>query len=162
MAQPLLSHVEGNVGDDRFDAEAVAQSLGRGVKTRDTGGAHDLAHIPPSRRAGPRPQIDAASGIRAVADGFQIVDGFERDKERRRNRDRPVDSFAALLEALDDEDPILEIDPVGSQRQCLGYAAARMGKRAAEGADLMEGGFRCVDEVLAFGGVRYLRWPLVS
>lgn len=52
------------------------------------------------------------------------------------HRHGAVDAGPALLQALEDDDPGVEIDPVGGERQRLGDLAAGVGEHEAQGADL--------------------------
>ena len=66
--------------------------------------------------------------------------------------DRPVDAPAAFPEIPHDDHPVRDIDSVGGDRRGLRDPAARVGEDAAEGADLLNCGFRGVYKVLALGG----------
>src|ERR1700733_7979625 len=77
MAQPLLSHVEGNVRRDGLDAETVPKTLGRGVPSGDAGDLHHFRHAPPGRRARPCPQPDALVPAALARQRFNTVNEAE-------------------------------------------------------------------------------------
>jgi hypothetical protein len=60
VSEPFLDEVEGDTGGDGGDAEAVAQSFGRGVRPVEPGGVHDGVDGAPSGHAAPGPEAFAA------------------------------------------------------------------------------------------------------
>ncbi len=61
VSEPFLDEVEGDSGGDGGDAEAVAQSFGRGVWPVELGGVHDGVNGAPSGHPAPRPETNAAA-----------------------------------------------------------------------------------------------------
>lgn len=134
MAQPFLGHVERHVRRDRLDPEAVAQALGRGMQAGQSGRAHDAPHAAPPGGAGPGPEARAAPAIGSCAQRGDAVNVLQQGQHCRRHRHRTEQAGPPFLEAFDDDDAVLGIDPGGGEVQGFGQAAAGMSEHRAEAA----------------------------
>lgn len=151
MAKPFLGQVEGNARCHGLDAKAVPKPFGRGMQTGDTGGFHDFAHPPPGGCPRPIPQMHLAASVRASAgrsDGVHEVEGIE---EARRDRNRPENASAAFLEALYDEDAIVDVHAVSREGEGFGDPASGVGEGAAKRPDFAGSGLGSEQEGLPLG-----------
>ena len=68
VAEPALHQVRRDIGLEGIHAEAVPQSLGRGVRAGDIGRRHDHLDPPPGGRAAPAPEpVVGKAGINLPA-----------------------------------------------------------------------------------------------
>jgi hypothetical protein len=78
---------------------------------------------------------------------LETVDGIKRVQERRWHRDGSKDAFATFLEAFNDDDSVVDVDAIRSQRQRFGDPAAGVRQGAAEGSYALHGRFGNPNEV---------------
>jgi len=141
----LLHHVEGNAPADSLHPEAVAKALGAGVGAiRDARCGDDLLHPPVGRHATPRPQqcLRLPAPLR-LPDAVNQIEGVQ---QLGRHRHGPVNTPAALLQALEHDDAPRQVDLLRRQSQGFGDPAAGCVQHAAEGAHLARGFGRSSDE----------------
>ena len=70
VAEPFLDEVARDAGGDGGHAEAVAQSLGRGLRAIEAGGLHDGVHGAPAGHPRPKPADPTAF----ATTGVQLAD----------------------------------------------------------------------------------------
>jgi hypothetical protein len=96
-------------------------ALGCRMEAGNAGFPHE-----PSGRAGQPPPIDTPAGMRAAPGRAEIVHRRGRVEDGWRDRDRPADTFAPVLLALNDKNAAVDVDPIRAHlklvRKWLGHA----------------------------------------
>ena len=90
-------------------------------------------HLAPRRHTAPWPETLIESGSTFLLDLTDSVDHIQGIEQLWRDGHLPVNASLALFQALNDDDPVGQVNAFGSQGQRLGYPATGIAQDAAEG-----------------------------
>lgn len=133
MSEPFLNEVEGDADGDGRHAKAMAEPLGGGPRPGEPGFFHDGVDLAPGGHPAPGPETDILTFAAFRLHFTNAMHQVKGLKEGRGDGDGAMDTGAALLKSLEDEDAGSEIDAIGGEGQGLREAAAGIGQGHAEG-----------------------------
>jgi hypothetical protein len=98
----------------------------------DLRAVHHVADLPPCRGPAPCPKVNAFSAIRALLQPADIVDQVQGVEKRGRDGNSPLNSSAAFLQALKNDDAVFQVHAIGGEFERLRDPAAGIGEHRAK------------------------------